>query len=346
LLERLEAVRAGGLSMDVLVVDDDSQDGTEAVLAAMDRDWVRLITRHEDRGLSAAVVRGVREATGAWCVVMDADLSHPPEVIPEFLTALQGGADFVVGSRYVPGGSTEDGWGFLRWVNSMVATVMARPFTSVRDPMSGFLGFSRTLISDEGVLDPVGYKIGLELIVKGGCRRVEEVPIHFSTRQHGQSKLSLRVQLQYLNHIIRLARWKYPRLSSFLPFAMVGVTGIGVYVLLLWFLERVAQGVIAGDLQIVIAIVGAMVWNFAFDRWLAFWYARRQPIVQQLLGFLAVCSLPVLVNFLITRWLVGDNVVSPAAGAIGAAAGSIVGVVFNWLVVRSIVFRRDDSGKA
>ncbi|MCP4759068.1 MAG: glycosyltransferase family 2 protein [Planctomycetes bacterium] len=343
LLDRLEAVRAGGVALNVLIVDDDSQDGTEAVIAEMDRDWVRLLTRREDRGLSSAVLCGIQEATGEWCVVMDADLSHPPEVIPDFLAALRGDADFVVGSRYVPGGSTEDGWGVLRWINSKVATVMARPFTTVRDPMSGFLGFSRTLIDDSDVLDPVGYKIGLELIVKGECRHVEEVPIHFSTRRHGQSKLSLRVQLQYLNHIVRLARWKYPRLSSFLPFAMVGVSGIGIYVLLLWILELVSGGTLGQDLQIIIAIVGAMFWNFTFDRWLAFWYARKQPFLPQLLGFLAVCSIPVIVNFLITRWLVGDDYVSPAAGAIGAFAGSVVGVVFNWLVMRSFIFRRSES---
>ncbi|MDP7070032.1 MAG: glycosyltransferase [Phycisphaerales bacterium] len=339
LLERLGAVRRGGVDLNVLVVDDDSGDGTDSVIAALNLDWVRLITRTNARGLSSAVLRGMREATGRSCVVMDADLSHPPEVIPDFLEALRGGADFVVGSRYVPGGSTEDGWGVLRWINSKVATVMARPFTSVRDPMSGFLGFSRELIADPSVLDPVGYKIGLELIVKGGCTRVEEVPIHFSTRTHGQSKLSLRVQLQYLDHILRLARWKYPKLSSFVPFAAVGASGVGVYVLLLWLLEALAGGLIGEDFRIVLAIVGTMVWNFTFDRWLAFWYARSQPLLGQLAGFIAVCSVPVVVNFLVTRWLIGDDFVSPAAGAIGAVTGSVAGVVFNWFVMRAVVFR-------
>jgi dolichol-phosphate mannosyltransferase len=270
---------------------------------------------------------------------MDADLSHPPEVIPDFIAALDGGADFVVGSRYVPGGSTEDGWGVLRWINSKIATWMARPFTTVRDPMSGFLGFRRETWASAVDLDPVGYKIGLELIVKCRCRHVTEVPIHFSTRRHGESKLSLRVQLQYLTHIVRLARWKFPGWSSFVPFAVVGLSGVAVYAFLLWLLQAWLGERVSEDLQIIIAIAITMVWNFIFDRWLAFWYARKQSIVRQFVGFLAVCSIPVIVNFFVTRWLIGDEIVTPAAGVIGALVGSAAGVIFNWVVVRAIVFR-------
>ncbi|MDP7574381.1 MAG: polyprenol monophosphomannose synthase, partial [Phycisphaerales bacterium] len=182
LIERIGAVRDGGLDLEVIIVDDNSQDGTEELIASIGLPWVRLITRTEDRGLSSAVLCGLAEANGRVLVVMDADLSHPPEVIPDFIAALDGGADFVVGSRYVPGGSTEDGWGVLRWINSKIATWMARPFTTVRDPMSGFLGFRRETWASAVDLDPVGYKIGLELIVKCRCRHVTEVPIHFSTR--------------------------------------------------------------------------------------------------------------------------------------------------------------------
>ncbi|HJN80322.1 MAG: glycosyltransferase family 2 protein [Phycisphaerales bacterium] len=339
LIERIGAVRDGGLDLEVIIVDDNSQDGTEELIASIGLPWVRLITRTEDRGLSSAVLCGLAEANGRVLVVMDADLSHPPEVIPDFIAALDGGADFVVGSRYVPGGSTEDGWGVLRWINSKIATWMARPFTTVRDPMSGFLGFRRETWASAVDLDPVGYKIGLELIVKCRCRHVTEVPIHFSTRRHGESKLSLRVQLQYLTHIVRLARWKFPGWSSFVPFAVVGLSGVAVYAFLLWLLQAWLGERVSEDLQIIIAIAITMVWNFIFDRWLAFWYARKQSIVRQFVGFLAVCSIPVIVNFFVTRWLIGDEIVTPAAGVIGALVGSAAGVIFNWVVVRAIVFR-------
>ena len=95
------------------------------------------------------------------------------------------GADFVVGSRYISGGTTEDGWGFLRWLNSKIATLMARPFTKVLDPMSGFLAFRKSTFEQADNLKPVGYKIGLELIVKCNCKDVTEVPIHFRDSQIG-----------------------------------------------------------------------------------------------------------------------------------------------------------------
>ncbi|MCH2154237.1 MAG: polyprenol monophosphomannose synthase, partial [Phycisphaerales bacterium] len=258
LIERLAALKSAGWNLELLIVDDNSADGTVELVDRLGHDWIRLIVRTEDRGLSTAVIRGLTEASHEIMVVMDADLSHPPEVIPEFVKALDGDADFVVGSRYVPGGSTEDGWGVLRWVNSKVATLMARPFTRVKDPMSGFLGLHKSTFESCADLDPIGYKIGLELIVKGRCESVVEVPIHFSTRQHGESKLTLKVQRDYLRHILRLARWKYPERSSFVPFAVVGAMGIGVYVGLLALLEAVLGSVLGSNLVIVLAIALTM----------------------------------------------------------------------------------------
>ena len=344
LLDRLSGVREEGLELEVLIVDDDSRDGTEEVVRDLSLPWVRLITRRGERGLSSAVLAGLRAASGDVLIVMDADLSHPPESIPDMLAALRSGADFVVGSRYVAGGGTEDGWGVLRWVNSKVATIMARPFTSVKDCMSGFIGFRRDTWLNAQDLDPVGYKIGLELIVKCRCANVVEVPIHFSTRQHGQSKLTLKVQLEYLDHVLRLLRWKYPGWSSFVPFALVGISGIGVYAALLAIFDVILQDILSDDIQIILAILLTIGWNFTFDRWLAFWYARGDTLWRQFVGFLGVCSVPVVINFLVTIWLVGDHMVAPAAGAIGALVGSIAGVLFNWFVARAIVFRRNASG--
>src|SRR5690606_27324818 len=104
----------------------DSRDGTEALIAARPEPWVKLIVRKEDRGLSQAVLCGLRAARGDLLVVMDADLSHPPEAIIEMQRAIADGADFVVGSRYVDGGTTADDWGLLRFINSRVATALAR----------------------------------------------------------------------------------------------------------------------------------------------------------------------------------------------------------------------------
>lgn len=198
-----------GVAYEAVVVDDDSRDGTEEACAEIaSRHPLRLIVRRGERGLASAVLRGMREATGRYLVVMDADLSHPPDAVPRLVAALRDGADFAVGSRYVPGGSTEEGWGVYRWLNSKAATVMAWPLAKVADPMAGFFALPRELLDAAEALDPIGYKIGLELLVKCRCRRVVEVPIHFRNRLHGESKLSLKEQVNYLRHLGRLYRFR------------------------------------------------------------------------------------------------------------------------------------------
>ncbi len=209
LLSRVGQLRAGTLpDIELIIVDDDSRDGTEELIAARDLDWVKLIVRKTDRGLSQAVLAGLAAARGAMLVVMDADSSHPPEVIPDMLAALRAGADFVLGSRYVAGGTTADDWGLFRFINSQVATLLARPLTRVSDPMSGFFALPRAVFARADSPNPLGYKIGLELLVRCDCRNVREIPIHFANRSHGQSKLTLQQQLLYVRHVARLYRYR------------------------------------------------------------------------------------------------------------------------------------------
>ena len=134
---------------------------------------------------------------------MDADLSHPPERIPDLLTQLDGDCDMVVGSRYVRGASTAGEWGLARTLNSRIATLLATPLTACSDPMAGFFAVDRRALPDPAVLRPVGYKIGLELMVRGRLR-VREVPIAFADRRDGRSKLGWRQRLDYLRHLGRL----------------------------------------------------------------------------------------------------------------------------------------------
>ena len=202
---------------EIIIVDDDSGDGTDEVVRELkDRGYpIRLITRIGERGLSSAVIRGFSEANGETLVCMDADLSHPPEAIPTMLDCLdEPGVDLVLGSRYVLGGSTDEQWGVLRWINSKIATALARPLTSVKDPMSGFFSIPRTVYESAAPLDPVGYKIAVELIVKCNCSEIREIPIHFTKRRFGKSKLSLRERLNYLRHLNRLLRYKYHNFST------------------------------------------------------------------------------------------------------------------------------------
>lgn len=209
LIDRVARVRAdNGAIEELIVVDDDSRDGTEELIAARTEPWLKLIVRKEDRGLSQAVLAGLRAARGDVLVVMDADLSHPPEVIAEMQKAILDGAEFVVGSRYVPGGTTADDWGLLRFLNSRIATLLARPLTNITDPMSGFFAMPRQVFQRADEPSPLGYKIGLELLVRCHCNNVREIPIHFANRTRGESKLTAKQQLLYVRHLARLYRYK------------------------------------------------------------------------------------------------------------------------------------------
>ena len=327
LIDALAEVKKESLpNLSLIIVDDNSDDGTEALIAEKNIPWVRLIVRRDEKGLSTAVIRGLEEAQSEFCIVMDADGSHPASAIPSMIEALVHDADFTVGSRYVPGGSTEDGWGVLRWLNSKIATIMARPFTTVKDSMSGFLGMRRETFLTAKDLDPVGYKIGLELIVKCRCKNVVEVPIHFRTRQLGESKLTLKVQWEYLQHVIRLLRYTHPKFVSFFTFAAVGVSGLGVYILALMVTP------------LVIAIWIAMTWNFFWDRKYAFWNSRKNSIVSQYFGFVLVCSAGAVANYFITSWFVENAHSIPLAGLVGGLSASVIGIVFNYVFNKAFVF--------
>jgi dolichol-phosphate mannosyltransferase len=224
LVEQIDAALAGR-AYEVIVVDDNSRDETPAVAARLaERYPLRLLVRQRPKdGLSGAVLRGIAEARGQYLVVMDADLQHPPAKLPELLAPLETGeADFVLGSRYVPGGSTGQRWGVFRRINSRVATLLARPFAGrVTDPMSGFFALKRQTFDRARRLTPLGYKIGLELMSKARVRRVREVPIHFAERTRGESKLTLKEQFRYLEHLSRLYDFTFPRASPVAKFAIV-----------------------------------------------------------------------------------------------------------------------------
>lgn len=228
LLPRI-AQSLGERPYEVLVVDDNSRDGTPVVCADLARQYpLRLLVRQRpENGLSGAVLHGAAATRGEYLVVMDADLQHPPERLPDLLRPLESGeADFVLGSRYVHGASTEEEWGRLRRWNSLVATALARPLVGgVRDPMSGFFALRRSTYSQASRLSPTGYKIALELMCKCPVNRIREVPIHFGLRAAGTSKLSCRQQFRYLRHLARLYDHRFPRLSCM---SRLGATFAGV----------------------------------------------------------------------------------------------------------------------
>lgn len=189
---------------ELIVVDDDSPDHTGAIASALPAGCrVKVITRRGRRGLGSAVIDGMRAAGGDILGFMDADLSHPPEALPAMIDLIRRGeADLVVASRLVSGGGTE-GWPRSRKLTSRVGTLLVRPLTAVRDPLSGFFLFRREVV--EGVrLKPWGYKIGLEILIRGNAGRIREVPIVFRDRTAGVSKLGMRQNIEYLWQLLFL----------------------------------------------------------------------------------------------------------------------------------------------
>jgi dolichol-phosphate mannosyltransferase len=225
-----EVLGARGWAWEVIVVDDNSPDQTPQVLAQLSGRYpqVRSLIRTKDRGLSSAVLAGIEMARFDHVVVMDADLSHPAEAIPSLIEKLaRDEADFVIGSRYVTGGKTED-WSRLRWLNSAGATMLAKPLVgTVKDPMAGYFAFRRESLRTADALNPIGYKIGLELIAKMHIspRRVAEVPITFRNRVHGESKLTMKEQFRYLEHLSRLYDYAFPKASPRLKFLIAAGCG-------------------------------------------------------------------------------------------------------------------------
>lgn len=332
-VQRLGTLRdTADLDLDVLFMDDDSQDGSDRLVEALNLPWVTLVTRKVDRGLSQAVLEGLRRSTREFIVVMDADLSHPPEMIPALLAAVVKGAEVAVGSRFTDGGSTADDWGPLRWLNSRVATLLAFPLTRIADPMSGFFAMRRDTLQSARAFDPIGYKVLLEIIVKCRCQHLTEIPIHFSNRHLGYSKLTLREQLNYFRHLRRLYMFRYGTWSHLVQFLIVGATGLGVNLAVLALLIRLG---VNDKPAVAAAIMVSMIWNFALNRRFSFSYARDHSLFRQLLGFIAACSLGAVVNYLTTTNLWHGLRYKPMAAVIGVLAGT----VFNFGASQFVVFR-------
>lgn len=213
LVERImAAVRAAGIEVEIIIVDDNSRDGTEeAVKELSTKHPVRVLVRRDERGLATAVLAGFREAKFDRFLVLDADLQHPPEAIPKLLRKLsEDGCDFVIGTRYGGDGGIEEGWPWSRRFASWFATQLAKPLVRLSDPMSGFFALPRSTWENAAALSPIGYKIALELYVKGRCQRPGEVPIRFAERTAGETKFGFKEVRKYLLHLARLYWFRFP----------------------------------------------------------------------------------------------------------------------------------------
>ncbi len=193
----------------IIIVDDNSPDQTWKVAEDLQDKYpnLKVLRRLDKRGLSSAVLDGFAMAKTEIVGVIDADLSHPPEKIPELVAPIiNGEADFTLGSRYIDQGGIEN-WPLKRKISSKIATLAVLGLTKAKDPMSGFFFLKRDVIKNIE-LSPKGFKIGLEILVRGNCEKVIEIPIVFRDREYGESKLSSNVILDYLLHVSKLYIYK------------------------------------------------------------------------------------------------------------------------------------------
>lgn len=262
---------------ELIVVDDDSPDRTWEVAQSLMAKYpqLRVMRRQQERGLSSAVVRGWQSARGNILGVIDGDLQHPPEVLTQLLGAVQQGADLAVGSRHVEGGGVSS-WSVVRRFLSRGAQVLGLVILPgvlgrVSDPMSGYFMVRRQAIAG-ATLNPVGYKILLEVIGRGKVREIAEVGYVFCERKEGESKVTWKQYVEYIHHLLRL-RFSTGVLGQipfgrFLRFGLVGLSGVFVDMMILYLLSDsttlalplTRSKIIAGE----IAIFNNFLWN---DAW-------------------------------------------------------------------------------
>ncbi len=257
---------------ELIVVDDDSPDRTWEVALSLMPEYpqLRVMRREGERGLSTAVIRGWQAARGEILGAIDGDLQHPPEVLLKLLAEIKGGADLAVASRHVEGGGVSE-WSTMRRFLSRGAQILGlillpEVIGCVSDPMSGYFMVRRNAIAGRA-LNPLGYKILIEVLGRGKISQIAEVGYVFQERQGGESKVTWKQYLEYIGHLwrLRLAKWPVMR---FLRFAVVGLSGVFVDMTVLYLLHDpntlglglTRSKIIAAE----VAIINNFFWN---DAW-------------------------------------------------------------------------------
>jgi len=285
---------------EVVVVDDNSPDGTGKIAEKLKKKYkVQVLHRKAKLGLSSAVLDGIKIAKGDVIGVMDADGSHPPEEIPKFFDAIENGSDFAIGSRYKKGGKIGD-WELKRKIVSKGAKLLAKPLTNISDPLSGFFFFRKNLIN--GIeLNPKGFKIGLEILVKSKHKKIVEIPHTFIVRRKGESKLKLVEYINYLHHLFFLY---FLKAKQFLKFCIVGGLGTIVNLAVLYSLVEFVK--LWYIFAAVIAFVIAATHNYVLNKIWTFEDRRTGKVfvVKQWIKFFTISVFSLCINLLVLWFLV------------------------------------------
>ncbi|MDD2511151.1 MAG: glycosyltransferase family 2 protein [Syntrophomonas sp.] len=275
-----------------IVFVDDSNDDTPEILQHLSKSdpHVRFEHRHNERGLGTAVVRGFEIASGDVIAVMDADLQHPPEVLLSMLKAIESGADIVIPSRFIPGGN-DGGLKLHRKIVSATARYIGKALIKklrpISDSTSGFFMFRKDVIK-EAELQPIGWKILIEVLARGKYTRVIEIPYQFQARAAGESKMSVQEQWNYIRHLMSLVK-DSPEDRRFFYFSLVGLSGVFVNMSIYFFLTMLNLEVrIAGFCSAFVAMLVNFVLNdkitWANVKTNSVWSRGSKYIITSLIG--------------------------------------------------------------
>jgi dolichol-phosphate mannosyltransferase len=307
---------------ELIVVDDDSPDRTWEIAQALTTKYpqLKVMRRQTERGLSTAVIRGWQVAQGEIIGVIDGDLQHPPEVLLQLLQAVEQSADLAVASRHIAGGGVSE-WSPVRRFLSRGAQILGllilpNVVGRVSDPMSGYFLVRRSAIAEQ-TLDPLGYKILLEVLGRGQIGQVAEVGYVFQERREGESKVTWRQYVDYLLHLAKLRsrgrvtrlRQKYQiPLQRLIRFGLVGLSGVFVDMAMLYLLSDpttlgwglTRSKIIASE----VAILNNFLWN---DRWTFGDISSQQSgwgkRLKRFLKFNLICLAGVVLNVLLLNGL-------------------------------------------
>jgi dolichol-phosphate mannosyltransferase len=330
-----------GIVWEVIFVDDDSPDGTsQCVKQLSERDGrVRCIRRVGRRGLAGACVEGILSSSAPVVAVMDADLQHDEALLAKMFAEIQGGADLVVGSRYVEGDSSAAGFSSIRQWGSSAATSLAKRFLSVKlsDPLSGFFMIRREVVENvAGQLANEGFKLLLDIVASVPKQlRTVELPFKFRERKAGESKLDSRVTAEYISLLLsKLSGGLLP--VRFLMFLAVGASGVFIHLGSL--LTSIHLFHVDFSWAQFAATVIAMTWNFFLNNQLTYWDRRLTglQLVSGLVTFYCVCSLGTLANVGVACWLYGFGPGEVVAGV----AGAVLSSVFNYAASSVLTWRK------
>ncbi|WP_421659243.1 glycosyltransferase [Leptothermofonsia sp. ETS-13] len=306
---------------ELIVVDDDSPDKTWELAQNLTSQHPRLrvMRRQHERGLSTAVIRGWQAARGEILGVIDGDLQHPPEILLKLLEEIERGADLAVASRHVEGGGVSD-WSAVRRFLSRGAQLLGlimlpRVVSRVSDPMSGYFMVRRSAIAG-CLLNPLGYKILIEVLGRGNIDQIAEVGYVFQEREAGESKVTWKHYTDYLHHLLRLRlssgrigrlrqRLRFP-IGRFLRFGVVGASGLVVDMGILYLLyDRLGLGLTrSAILAAELAIINNFIWN---DRWTFKDLAAKQRgwrrRIKRLMKFNIICLMGLILKVLLLNLL-------------------------------------------